>query len=208
MKKEAVLKVYNSYAVFYDFVFGRILQPGRKLTVDCINRRAPVGAKVLEVGVGTGLSLPYYRPDLKITAFDLSEEMLQKAEKRIKMRQLKTEINLLKMDADNLQFADNSFDYVVAMYVASVVPDIRLFLSEICRVCKPNGEIVILNHFRSENACVRALEKKLTLLNSYIGFEPNFSIDALLNFERLSLLESLKTNMFGYWKLLRFKKVS
>lgn len=207
MSIATIQKVYNSYASFYDFLFGRVFQPGRLLSTNLVNQYARTKSSVLEAGVGTGLSLPLYRSDLNITGIDISEKMLAKATKRVTSNGLDANITLNRMDVSNLEFADESFDFVVAMYVASVVPDIKKFLDEINRVCKSRGHIIIVNHFSSDNKALHTLEKKLARAQSIIGFKPDFTIDHILNYQKFKLISSQKTNAFGYWKLLHLQKV-
>lgn len=205
MSLSSVKKVYNIYSSFYDILFGSIFHQGRYLCADKVNKNSKQNASVLELGVGTGLSLPFYRSDLKITGIDISEKMLKKAEQRITEKKLTTNIELKIMDAAHLEFPDNHFDFIVAMYVASVVPDIDAFLKEISRVCKPTGEIIFVNHFASEKPVLRFLEKKLSHIDNFVGFNSNFSIHSILNYKQFELLESQKVNLFGYWKLLHCK---
>lgn len=201
----SVQKVYDSYASFYNFLFGRIFNPGRELSVEIVNKNAAYNAKVIEVGVGTGLSLPLYRSDLHISGIDISEKMLDKAKERAANHNLQ-DVSLKVMDAANLEFPDESFDFVVAMYVVSVVPDIKKFLDEICRVCKKNGDIIIVNHFVSDNKVLKSLEKFMSGAHSVIGFKSDFSIDQILQYPHFELLDTSKTNLFGYWKMLHLKK--
>ncbi|PJD96361.1 MAG: SAM-dependent methyltransferase [Legionella sp.] len=202
MSAASIRKVYNVYASFYDFLFGSIFNPGRLSCVDIINKSAAKNANILEIGIGTGLSLPLYRNDLKITGIDISEKMLEKAQDLATKNHLESRVRLKVMDAADLKFEDNSFDIVVAMYVASVVPDVDKFLEEITRVAKPNAQIIFVNHFSSENKVIRFFEEKLACLNKVIGFKSDFSINSLLHYNKLKLLSSHKTNLFGYWKLL------
>jgi phosphatidylethanolamine/phosphatidyl-N-methylethanolamine N-methyltransferase len=206
MSVSSIRKVYNSYASFYDYLFGPVFNPGRHLCTEIINKNAAPNASVLELGIGTGLSLPFYRSDLQITGIDISEKMLKKAEKRVVDNQLETKVQLKIMDAGHLEFADKSFDFIVAMYVASVVPDINAFLQEITRVCKPRGEIIFVNHFASEKSLVYFLEKKIARAQKILGFKSDFSIDSILNHRQFELLESRKINLFGYWKLLHCRR--
>ncbi len=205
MSLSSVRKVYDAYAWFYDFAFGRIFHPGRHCATEIVNKNAAPNASVLELGVGTGLSLPLYRPDLQITGIDISEKMLKKAQERVAATKIKTNITLKIMDAANLEFPDNSFDFIVAMYVASVVPDINAFLKEIARVCKQSGEIVFVNHFASEKPALRFIEEKFARVNNLVGFKSDFSINAILDFDQINVLDSHKTNLFGYWKVLHCK---
>jgi phosphatidylethanolamine/phosphatidyl-N-methylethanolamine N-methyltransferase len=203
MSVSSIRKVYNNYASFYDYLFGPVFHPGRHLCAEIVNKNAAPNACVLELGIGTGLSLPFYRSDLHITGIDISEKMLKKAEKLIVDKQLKTDIQLKIMDAAHLEFADKSFDFIVAMYVASVVPDINAFLKEITRVCKPSGEILFVNHFASEKkSLIYFLEKNIARAHKFLGFKSDFSIHSILKHPEFELLESRKINLFGYWKLL------
>jgi phosphatidylethanolamine/phosphatidyl-N-methylethanolamine N-methyltransferase len=202
MSVAAVRKVYNFYASFYDFLFGTVFNPGRLSCTDIINKVSPQGASVLEIGIGTGLSLPLYRKDINITGIDISDKMLKKAEELAEKNNLSERVTLKVMDAADLEFENNSFDFIVAMYVASVVPDVDLFLEEIARVAKPNAHIIFVNHFSSENKIIHFLEKKIASLNKIIGFKSDFSIHSILHFNQLKLIDSQKTNLFGYWKLL------
>src|SRR5207302_626920 len=127
-----------------------------------------------EVGVGTGLSLPYFRPDSQVTGIDISAEMLEKARRRVGKQQLKHVDALHVMDAEHLDFEDNSFDAVLALYVASVVPSPARFAAEMRRVCIPGGTIVLVNHFTSENWAARFMEKRLAHLARHIGFHADF----------------------------------
>lgn len=202
MSVGSIRKVYNIYASFYDFLFGSIFNPGRLSCVGIINNSAPQNATILEIGIGTGLSLPLYRKDLHITGIDISDKMLEKAKELAIEKKLNDRVQLKVMDAADLEFEDNSFDYIVAMYVASVVPDVHLFLEEIARVAKPNAKVIFVNHFASEHRIVNFFERKLAPLNNLIGFKSDFSIHSLLNYKKLTLINSHKTNLFGYWKLL------
>lgn len=205
MSVASIRKVYNIYASFYDFVFGSIFSPGRSLCTSIINKVAKQNASILEIGIGTGLSLPLYRSDLRITGIDISEKMLEKAQEQVEKNQLEDRVQLKVMDAAHLEFPDNSFDFIVAMYVASVVPDVNAFLQELTRVAKPTAEIIFVNHFASEHTVVRFFEKKFALVNKLVGFKSDFSVHSILDYKQLKLLNSQKINLFGYWKLLHCK---
>ncbi|HLJ63732.1 MAG TPA: class I SAM-dependent methyltransferase [Stellaceae bacterium] len=195
------LKTYRLFSGSYDSVFGPLLHPGRKEAVALVNDR-PM-QRILEVGVGTGLSLPYFRTDAKVTGIDVSAEMLAKARARVAKKRLQQVEALLEMNAENLLFADNSFDAVVALYVASVVPEPARFAAEMRRVCRPQGTILIVNHFTSENWVMRRLEKALAPLAGKIGFEADFPLDNFLKVSHLEVREARPSNLFGYWTLLK-----
>jgi phosphatidylethanolamine/phosphatidyl-N-methylethanolamine N-methyltransferase len=201
MELEDTLRTYRLFSGSYDLVFGPVFHPGRKDAVRIANDRP--AQRILEVGVGTGLSLPYFRGDARVTGIDVSTEMLAKARRRVARRQLKQVDALLEMDAEKLSFADNSYDAVLALYVASVVPNPARFAAEMRRVCKPGGTIVIVNHFTSENRFMRFIEKRLAPLAGKIGFHADFPLAPFLAASGLAVRETRPSNLFGYWKLLR-----
>jgi phosphatidylethanolamine/phosphatidyl-N-methylethanolamine N-methyltransferase len=201
MDLQDTLKTYRLFSGSYDVVFGPVFHPGRKEAVRLANDRP--GQCILEVGVGTGLSLPHFRRDSRVTGIDVSSEMLEKARRRVERQGLRHVEALLEMDAENMSFEDDSFDAVLALYVASVVPDPARFVAEMKRVCRPGGSIVIVNHFTSENPAMRWIEKRLAPLAGKIGFHADFPLDAFRRAGKLSIREIRPSNAFGYWKLLR-----
>ena len=200
MQLEDALKTYRLFAGPYDLVFGPVFHPGRKDAVRIANDLP--GQRILEVGVGTGLSLPYFRPDAEVTGVDVSTEMLARARKRVARQRLHQVKNLVEMDAENLSFEDNAFDAVLALYVASVVPNPARFAAEMRRVCRPGGTIVVVNHFMSHGP-MRHVERRLAPLASKIGFHADFPLDIFLRDGKLAPREIRPSNLFGYWKLLR-----
>ena len=200
MQIESVKAAYRRYAAVYDAVFGPVLQPGRKAVVQALRVRP--GERVLEVGVGTGLSLPLYPRDVKITGIDVSREMLEKARRRVARRRLANVEALLEMDAEKMDFADASFDKVVAMYVVSVVERPARLLEELHRVCRPDGEIFLVNHVRSDNRFVAAVEKGLARFSDKLGFHPDFELrDMVARADQLTELSRI--NFF--WKVMRLR---
>jgi phosphatidylethanolamine/phosphatidyl-N-methylethanolamine N-methyltransferase len=195
------IKTYRLYSHSYDVVFGPIFHPGRKAAVGMANDRP--GQRILEVGVGTGLSLPYFRKDAAVTGIDVSPDMLRKARERVARRGLTQVKAVLEMDAENMAFEDSSFDAVLALYVASVVPNPARFVAEMRRVCAPGGSIVIVNHFTSTTPAMRFLEKRLAPLASKIGFHADFPLDDFMRAGKLTVRDIRPSNLFGYWKLLR-----
>ncbi|HEV8681062.1 MAG TPA: class I SAM-dependent methyltransferase [Stellaceae bacterium] len=195
------IRTYKLFSGSYDIVFGPVFHPGRKEAVRVANDKP--GQRILEAGVGTGLSLPYFRADSQITGIDVSAEMLEKARRRVVKQGLKHVAALHVMDAEHLDFEDNTFDAVLALYVASVVPSPARFAAEMRRVCIPGGTIVLVNHFTSENWALRFMEKRLAHLARHIGFHADFPLDAFLRESRLTAREIRPSNLFGYWRLLR-----
>ena len=179
LQDETIKAAYRRYAGFYDALFGPVLQPGRKAVLNALDLRP--GDRVLEVGVGTGLSLPMYPASVKVTGIDLSREMLDKARARVAAGGLANDEGLLEMDAESMSFADASFDKVVAMYVMPVVKNPARVLDEFHRVCRPDGEIYLVNHVRSDNPLLGAVEKGLARFSNQIGFRPDFELRELIN---------------------------
>ena len=178
MHIEAVKAAYRRYARIYDVIFGAVLQPGRRAVLEALKLKP--GDRVLEVGVGTGISLPLYPRDVRITGIDVSREMLEKARARVARAKLTNVDALLEMDAEAMAFPDASFDKVVAMYVVSVVPQPAKLLEELHRVCRPHGEIFVVNHFQSENPVLGTLERALAGFSSQIGFNPDLDLRELV----------------------------
>ncbi|HZS68930.1 MAG TPA: class I SAM-dependent methyltransferase [Burkholderiales bacterium] len=197
---ESVKAAYRRYAAVYDAVFGPVLQPGRKAVVQALGLRP--GERVLEVGVGTGLSLPLYPREVSITGVDVSREMLEKARRRVARQDLSNVEALLEMDAERMSFADASFDKVVAMYVVPVVENPARLLDELHRVCRPHGEIFLVNHVRSDNRFIAAFEKALAPLSDKIGFRPDFELRDMLS-DLNQITEVSRINFF--WKVMRLK---
>ncbi|ABA57426.1 class I SAM-dependent methyltransferase [Nitrosococcus oceani] len=198
---DAVQKAYKRYATLYDAWFGPIMQRGRKESIEKLT--CLPGDKILEVGVGTGLSLPLYPPFVRITGIDISPEMLDRANARKKRLGLENVVELRVMDAEYMEFPDNSFDKVTATYVASVVPHPGRLVDELKRVCKPDGEIFILNHFQSTNPVLAGMERLLSPLSRFLGFHPDLCLDSFVKETDLEVIDITSTNLFGYWKLVR-----
>ena len=166
---------YRRWAPVYDNTFGRVAAEGRKHAVEIINRSQ---GRVLEVGVGTGLSLPDYRRQLEIVGIDLSPDMLEKAHERVAEEDLTNVTGLHEMDAGELKFPDASFDTVVAMYVMTVVPDPEKVMRELSRVCRPGGEVLLVNHFSAaEESMLGWVERRMAPFADKIGWRPVFDID-------------------------------
>jgi phosphatidylethanolamine/phosphatidyl-N-methylethanolamine N-methyltransferase len=198
MQIEAVKTAYRRYARIYDMVFGAVLQPGRRAVLEALKLKS--GDRVLEVGVGTGISLPLYPRDVRITGIDVSSEMLGRARARVERARLANVEALLEMDAEAMTFPDASFDKVVAMYVVSVVPRPAKLLEELHRVCRPDGEIFVVNHFQSENPVMGTLERMLGGFSSQIGFDPQVNLRQLVPADGADVS---RVNLF--WKMVRLR---
>lgn len=203
MDLTTVQKAYARWAPHYDVSFGLISDYGRKETVNIINQKP---GHVLEVGVGTGLSLPSYSPDMRVTGIDLSENMLKRAQRRVKKAGLKNVDALHCKDATQTGYQSNSFDCAVAMYIMSVAPQPEVILSEMMRVVKPNGEIYILNHFSSERKRMKFIEKVMSPVCRFIGWHSTFEKNRVMQCPQLELVEEIKMQPFNLFTLLKFVK--
>jgi phosphatidylethanolamine/phosphatidyl-N-methylethanolamine N-methyltransferase len=197
----AVQKVYRRYARGYDFYFGAMFQPGRQAIIARMN--CHTGDRILEVGVGTGLSLSLYPRNVEVTGIDLSKDMLSRARARTMRDRLHHVAALRLMDAEHMQFADDSFDRVVAMYVVSVTPHPARLVDEMRRVCRPGGKLFIVNHFHHANPVVGRMERLVSPLSRLMGFRPDVSLQHFIQETHLDVVERIPVNMLGYWTLLQ-----
>lgn len=200
MDVQGVRDAYRRYGRRYDLVFGAIFHQGRKTVIERMG--ISPGDHVLEVGVGTGLSLPEYPEGVRVTGIDLSPEMIELAHDRVEREELPN-VTLAEMDASDMQFADGCFDHVVAMYVLSVAPEPERVMAEMRRVCKPGGQLFVVNHFRHGNPVIRTCEKALAPLSRLVGFRPDFALDEFVERNDLDVRERQPVNLFGYWTMLR-----
>src|SRR6266478_4046046 len=145
--REMVEQAYDRWAPVYDLVFGGVFSKGRRAAIVATNN---IGGRVLEVGIGTGISLPLYGPNVRIFGTDNSEAMLKKAKQRVTELRLKNVEGLAVMDAEKLEFPDNSFDVVMAQYVVTAVPNPEVALDEFARVLRPGGELIILTRVSAD----------------------------------------------------------
>jgi phosphatidylethanolamine/phosphatidyl-N-methylethanolamine N-methyltransferase len=201
--EDAVRSAYRRWAPVYDHTFGLVAAEGRKHSVEVINQSK---GRVLEVGVGTGLSLPTYGRHLEIVGIDLSPEMLEKARERVAAEGLDNVAELHEMDASDLKFPDAAFDTVVAMYVMTVVPDPEKVMRELSRVCRPGGEVIIVNHFSAEEGMRGWVERRMAPFADMLGWRPVFDIERVLVCEDLTLMEKRGLRPWGLFTMMRFRK--
>ncbi len=204
MELARVKSAYRRYAPIYNFIFGRIVNEGRRRAIDVLPQRP--GDHILEVGVGTGISLGFYDRQVDVTGIDVSPEMLERARKKYPKTRFPNIRELVEMDAQDLKFPDNTFDGVVAMYVASVVPDPKEMMREMFRVSKPGAPILVVNHFASSRKALRMVEDRFAPLSNRLGFRPDFSMEKFLETIDASPESISSVNIGGYWKLVVFRK--
>ena len=203
MKASLIELTYRRFAPIYDAIFGAVLQPGRKRGVQALNCEAD--HQVLEVGVGTGLSLDLYPDTVKLVGIDLCPDMLKRAQERVRVRNLHNVHALVQMDGRRMSFPSNSFDKVIAMYVIPALDDPRPLVAEMRRVCKPEGELVFINHFQSNRAVVGTIERLLSPLWRWLNYRDDLKLEDFLRDARLEVIETHDTNIFGYATIVRCK---
>jgi phosphatidylethanolamine/phosphatidyl-N-methylethanolamine N-methyltransferase len=205
MDENDVRTAYRRWAPVYDATFGKLVTAGMRHATKQANR---FSGRLLDVGVGTGLALPHYGPQLSVTGVDLSIEMLERARARIKKSHATNIEALLEMDAGNLRFSAESFDVAIASYVLTVVPDPAKVVHELARVTKLGGTVLIVNHFSVENGLRGAIEKGMAKHATKLGWRPEFPIDTLLVSEKLRLVSIRPVKPMGFFTLLEFKRMA
>ena len=205
--KATVARAYARWAPVYDRVFGQVFARGRKASIAAAER---IGGRILEVGVGTGISLPDYSRKNRLAAVDYSAPMLRKARQRVVEHGLTNVEVVAVMDAARLAFPDDFFDVVVAQYVITAVPDPEAALDEFARVLKPGGEIVLVNHIGAERGARRAFELGFAPLARKLGWRPEFPWARLTKWvasnRGVHVIERKPMPPLGHFSLIRFGK--
>ncbi len=196
-------RVYSDLARFYDFFFGRVFVDREHEVIEGLNLRP--GNRVLEVGVGTGIALDAYPPYAHIVAIDPSADMLERAKKRVAENGW-GHIELKQGDALNLDYPDNSFDYVTSFHVLTVVPDPYRMMSEMVRVCKPGGRIAITTHFQSANPVVAFLNTIVNPITRQLGWTTRLRKQDVLKGHPITLEHSKKISRWSVHSLIIARK--
>jgi phosphatidylethanolamine/phosphatidyl-N-methylethanolamine N-methyltransferase len=204
-----VAKAYARWAPIYDLVFGAVFDAGRKASIAAAER---IGGRILDVGIGTGISLMDYSAANRIVGVDYSEPMLRKAHGRVADHRLAHVDALAVMDARHLGFPDAFFDAVVAQYVITAVPDPEATLDEFARVTRPGGEIILVNHLGAESGPRRAFEQGFAPVARRLGWRPEFRWERLAQWVGghggVRVVERRPMPPFGHFSLIRFERVA
>jgi phosphatidylethanolamine/phosphatidyl-N-methylethanolamine N-methyltransferase len=207
LDKETITKAYARWAPVYDLVFGAVFERGRAAAIAAAER---IGGRILEVGVGTGISLPDYSSANRIYGVDISQPMLDKAQERVTKLNLSHVEGLSVMDAEHLNFPDDSFDVVVAQYVVTTVPNPEATLDEFARVLKPGGEIILVSRVGAEAGMRKALERWFAPAARKLGWRTEFSWQRYEQWAAghgtVELVERRAMPPFGHFSLIRFGK--
>jgi phosphatidylethanolamine/phosphatidyl-N-methylethanolamine N-methyltransferase len=204
---QTVTKAYARWAPVYDLVFGAVFERGRHAAIAAAER---LGGRVLEVGVGTGMSLPHYSKNCQLCGVDISAPMLRKAQERVAEFGLSNVEGLWVMDAEHLSFPDDSFDAVVAQYVITTVPNPEATLDEFARVLKPGGEIILVSRVGAEAGLRHSLEHWFQPAARKLGWRTEFSFERYARWagqaRGMRLIERRAMPPFGHFCLIRFGK--
>ncbi|HET6373890.1 MAG TPA: methyltransferase domain-containing protein [Candidatus Polarisedimenticolia bacterium] len=198
MAIERVEEIYSSYSGVYDLLFDAILSPGRRRAIQAMEIDG--GDRILEVGVGTGLSLSYYPAGCHVTGIDISLPMLQKAAKKV--GRSRASVDLKRMSAEHLKWPDASFDKVLLSYVISCVERPEQVVREVHRVCRPGGRVLFLNHFHSSGRLHAWGERRLTPLTKRLGFVLDLPLTAVTGTGLFEIERIERVNLFGLWSLV------
>lgn len=206
-------RAYARWAPVYDLVFGAVFDAGRRAAIAAAERACGQdGGRILEVGVGTGISLPDYSPKNRLVGIDLSEPMLRKAHERVLEHRLINVDALAVMDAERMALPDRSFDVVVAQFVITAVPNPEGTLDEFARVIRPGGEIILVNHIGAEIGARRVFETCFAPIARKLGWRPEFRFGRLANWAdrhgRVRVIEHRPMPPLGHFSLIRFQRLA
>src|SRR5687767_14523978 len=207
--RASITRAYDRWAPVYDLVFGKVFATGRAASIAAAES---VGGRILEVGIGTGISLERYSRNNRITGIAISAPMLRKAPERVHALGLTHVDALSVMDAAKLAFADGSFDVVVAQYVITAVPDPDATLDEFARVVRPGGEIILVNHLGAESGPRALFEAAFAPVARRLGWRPEFRFERIANWAArhggVKLVERRPMPPMGHFSLIRFQRLA
>ncbi|MSP39441.1 MAG: methyltransferase domain-containing protein [Deltaproteobacteria bacterium] len=198
-------KLYSEFAPIYDRVFGKLFYNRIERVIDDLD--IPIGAKVLEVGAGTGTSFPAYPTHCNVTGVDLAPDMLARARQKIEDHGW-SHLRVMEMNALELEFPDNSFDYVMAFHVVTVVPDPVRMIKEAKRVCKPSGKIVIVNHFTSDVPVLGTLTRAMDPLTRLLGWRTDLQLKPFIESADLTIEKVYKLSKSSLYTVVLGRKGS
>jgi phosphatidylethanolamine/phosphatidyl-N-methylethanolamine N-methyltransferase len=194
-------RLYSFYSPFYDYVFGKLLGPGRRKAFNYLTRRP--NQKVLEIGVGPGSTLEFYPPQTDFVGIDISASMINQARKKAANINSGSRFDLRVMDASRLDFPENHFDVVMAAYVITTVQDPHQVCREILRVVKPGGQIIAVNHTRSQNGSLWGrIEDLMAPVFVRIGFTTDLDVVRVMEEVGISVQQLVRCNLLNTGRII------
>lgn len=195
MSVQRAEQIYSSYSHVYDLIFDSIFEPGRRRSIEALSIEPE--DRILEIGVGTGLSFPYYPRRCHVVGIDIASSMLRKARQKVLELGREDSITLERMSAEAIDYPDAAFDKVVLSHVISCVEHPRLVVQEVARVCRPGGRVVFLNHFKSRNRLVARGERHLTPLTRRLGFVLDIPMSMVTDSDAFTIENIERVNLMG-----------
>ena len=198
-------QLYSFYSPFYDYVFGKLLEPGRRQAFQYLDRRAR--QRILEIGIGPGSTLEKYPPHTNLVGIDISGPMIEQARKRAAQLNGGSTFDLHVMDAANLEFPEEHFDAVIAAYVITTVQDPHQVCREILRVVRPGGQIIIINHTRSPNGrLLGKIEDLLAPVFVRIGFTTDLDVIRVMREVGMTVNQAVRCNLMNTGRIIMATK--
>jgi len=194
-------RLYSFYSPFYEYVFGKLLGPGRRRAFNYLERRP--GQKILEIGVGPGSTLEFYPPRTSLVGIDISAPMIERAREKATQINSGSRFELQVMDATSLGFPDDHFDAVMAAYVITTVQDPYKVCREIHRVVKPGGQIIAVNHTRSQNGNMWGrVEDLLAPVCVRIGFTTDLDVIRVMKDVGITIHQTVRCNLLNSGRII------
>ncbi|MEW6659554.1 MAG: class I SAM-dependent methyltransferase [Thermodesulfobacteriota bacterium] len=198
-------QLYSFYSPFYDYVFGKLLEPGRRKAFHYLDQRPH--QKILEIGIGPGSTLEKYPPCTNLVGIDISASMIEEAQKRAAQLNGGSTFHLQVMDASQLEFPDNHFDAVISAYVITTVQDPHQVCREILRVVKPGGQIIVINHTRSPNGgFLGKIEDLLAPVCVRIGFTTDLDVIRVMREVGMNVNQAVRCNLMNTGRIIMASK--
>jgi phosphatidylethanolamine/phosphatidyl-N-methylethanolamine N-methyltransferase len=194
-------RLYSFYSPFYEYVFGKLLEPGRRRAFHYLHRHPR--QRVLEIGVGPGSTLAKYPPHTHIVGIDISAPMIERARETAASVNSGCSFDLQVMDATQLDFPDNHFDAVIAAYVITTVQKPHQVCREIHRVVKPGGQIIVVNHTRSQNGnLLGKIEDLLAPVCVHIGFTTDLDVIRVMKEVGITVHQAVRCNLLNTGRII------
>jgi phosphatidylethanolamine/phosphatidyl-N-methylethanolamine N-methyltransferase len=207
LNQHTLNKAYARWAPVYDKVFGKVFSDGRSASIEAAEK---IGGRILDVGIGTGISLEEFSRDNRIVGVDISEPMLRRAHKRVVDLNLTNVECIAVMDAAKLGFPDDFFDVVVAQYVITAVPNPDATLDEFMRVTKPGGEVILVNHIGADSGPRYMFERSFAPIARRLGWRPEFRWSRIAQWldhrPGVTLIERRPMPPMGHFSMIRLGK--